>query len=196
MISYARLKLSAMGARFAGANLAWGAAAALVVAVSFAVSPDVRGFIGAALGLLMLGVAESDARRFVAPDAYTAPAFVLGLVDAGRMDGADGVEIAVLGAAFAAGAFLALRWFYRLLRGREGLGLGDVKLAAVAGAWLGASATPIAIELAALAAIAAYLARQRRKGRPLRSTARLPFGAFFAPAIWIVCIFQAWLPPL
>ena len=112
------------------------------------------------------------------------------------MDGAVGVEIAVLGAAFAAGAFLALRWFYRLLRDRDGLGLGDVKLAAVAGAWLGAPATPIAIELAALAAIVAYLARQRRKGRPLRSTARLPFGAFFAPAIWIVCIFQAWLPPL
>lgn len=196
MISYARGKISAIGGRFTGANLAWGAAAALVIATSFAVSPDAHGLVGAALGLLMLGVAEFDARRFVAPDAYTSPALVLGLVDAGGMDGAVGVEIAVLGAAFAAGAFLALRWFYRLLRDRDGLGLGDVKLAAVAGAWLGAPATPIAIELAALAAIVAYWARQRRKGRPLRSTARLPFGAFFAPAIWIVCIFQAWLPPL
>jgi leader peptidase (prepilin peptidase)/N-methyltransferase len=196
VISDARLKISAMGARFAGANLAWGAAAALVVAASFAVSPDAHGFIGAALGLLMLGVAESDARRFVAPDAYTVPAFALGLVDAGLMDGAAGLETAVLGAAFAAGAFYALRWLYRRLRGCEGLGLGDVKLAAVAGAWLGASAAPIAIELAALAAIAAYLARQWRKGQALRSTARLPFGAFFAPAIWIVCMFEAWLPPL
>ena len=197
MISYARRKLfSAIGARFAGANLAWGAAAALVVALSFAVSPDGRGFIGAALGLLMIGVAESDARRFVAPDALTAPAFALGLFDAGRMDGAEGVETAVVSAALAAGALFALRWLYRRWRGREGLGLGDVKLAAVAGAWLGASATPVAIELAALAAIAAYLARQRRKGRPLRSTARLPFGAFFAPAIWIVFVFEAWLPQL
>lgn len=196
MISYARLKLSAIGARCAGANLARGSAAALVVAASFAVSPDMRGLIGAALGLLMLGVAESDARRFVAPDALTAPAFALGLVEAGLTDGAEGVETAVLGAAFAAAAFFALRWLYRRLRGREGLGLGDVKLAAVAGAWLGAAATPVAIDFAALAAIAAYLARQRRKGRALRLTARLPFGAFFAPAIWIVFMFEAWLPQL
>jgi leader peptidase (prepilin peptidase)/N-methyltransferase len=185
-----------MGARLTGANVAWAAAAALVVASSLAVSRDAHGLIGAALGLFMLAVAESDARHFVAPDVFTAPAFALGLIDAGLMAGVDGVETAVLGALFAAGAFFALRWLYRLLRGREGLGLGDVKLAAVAGAWLGASATPAAIELAALAAIVAYLARQRRKGRALRSSARLPFGAFFAPAIWIVWMFEAWLLPL
>lgn len=182
-----------MSARFSVASLAWGAAAALVVALSFAVSPDAHGLIASALGLLMLAVAESDACRFVAPDAFTAPAFALGLVDAGLMDGAEGVETAFLGAAFTAGAFFALRWLYRVLRNREGLGLGDVKLAAVAGAWLGVSAAPAAIELAALAAIAVYLARQRRKGRRLRSTARLPFGAFFAPAIWIVWLIEAWL---
>ena len=40
---------------------------------------------------------------------------------------------------------------YARFRGRQGLGLGDVKLAFVAGAWLDWSMIPIAIQLAAFA---------------------------------------------
>ncbi len=48
---------------------------------------------------------------------------------------------------------------YRRLRGREGIGLGDVKLAGVAGAWLDWQSIPIAVEIAALAALAVCLVR-------------------------------------
>jgi leader peptidase (prepilin peptidase)/N-methyltransferase len=44
---------------------------------------------------------------------------------------------------------------------------------------------PIAIEIAALAALAAYVVRQRKRARVLRAAGRIPFGAFFAPAIWL-----------
>ena len=46
---------------------------------------------------------------------------------------------------------------YRRWRGRDGLGLGDVKLAAVAGAWLGFVTIFAVIELAALSALGAYV---------------------------------------
>ena len=89
------------------------------------------------------------------------------------------VRAAVLGL-----AFLALRALYLRIRGREGIGLGDVKLAAVAGAWLDWPMMPLAVELAALAGLLAYglglLAGRRR----FSAAARLPFGLFFAPAIW------------
>ena len=81
--------------------------------------------------------------------------------------------------------FLALRVAYFGVRGRHGIGLGDVKLAAVAGAWLGWTTIPVAIEIAALAALAVYVVRQFAGGRVMSATARMPFGLFLAPAIWV-----------
>ena len=82
-------------------------------------------------------------------------------------------------------AFFAVRASYRLSRGREGIGLGDVKLAAVAGVWLDWQTIPIAIEIAAVAAIGAYLIVHLYFRRAVGPTTRLPFGLFLAPAIWI-----------
>ena len=53
-----------------------------------------------------------------------------------------------------AAAFFGLWALYRRLRGREGIGLGDVKLAGVAGVWLDWPTIPVAVEIAALAALA------------------------------------------
>jgi leader peptidase (prepilin peptidase)/N-methyltransferase len=47
----------------------------------------------------------------------------------------------------AGGAGLAVRWSFRMLRGREGFGLGDVKLLAVAGLWLGLAPAPMFLVL-------------------------------------------------
>jgi leader peptidase (prepilin peptidase)/N-methyltransferase len=87
--------------------------------------------------------------------------------------------------------FLALRVLYRRLRGREGLGLGDVKLAGVMGAWLGVVTIPIAVEIAALAALAVYGIRHFAAGRPLNAAAKFPFGLFLAPAIWFGWLIEA-----
>ena len=72
---------------------------------------------------------------------------------------------------------------YRLLRGREWLGRGDAKLLAGSGAWLGASALPQVIFLAAALALigAACL---RFAGRRLDAQTALPFGPFLALATW------------
>ena len=71
------------------------------------------------------------------------------------------------------------------------MGFGDVKLAAVAGVWLDWAFLPVAIEIAALSALAVALyARFRDHG--FDPKARLPFGAFFAPAIWICWVLTAW----
>jgi len=166
----------------------WSIAGAVVLLVSFAVAPGLDGALGGALGLIMLGVAAADSRRFIVPNALSGGAFALGICHAAAANPDSGVESALMAlcrAAFAAGLFLLVRIAYRSLRGREGLGLGDVKLAGAAGAWLSLPILPIAIEIAALAALAAYVLRQTKRLRVLRATARVPFGAFFAPAIWL-----------
>ena len=100
-------------------------------------------------------------------------------------DGLAGIGFALLRGAVLALLFYGLREAYRRLRGREGIGLGDVKLAGVAGAWLGWIAMPIAIEIAALAAIAVFAVRHYAAGRPLDAALKFPFGLFLAPSIWL-----------
>lgn len=148
--------------------------------------------MGAALALLMTAIAFIDARSFTIPDELTGIGFTLGSCHEVLLSDGQFVNAFVLAVArgvFLAAAFWALRIGYRWFRGRDGLGLGDVKLAAVAGAWLNTSTMPVAIEMAALSGIAVYVVRQRILNRPLRATGRLPFGAFFAPAIWLAWLF-------
>ncbi len=51
-------------------------------------------------------------------------------------------QLAALGALLNGGIFWALRWGISRLKGREAMGLGDVKLVAVGGLWLGPFALP------------------------------------------------------
>ncbi len=44
---------------------------------------------------------------------------------------------------------------------------------------------PIAIEIAALAAIAVIAVRHYAGGRPLDAALKFPFGLFLAPSIWL-----------
>ena len=161
--------------------------------VSFAVSPNLEGAIGAVLALLMLAIAVSDARHFLVPNVLTAPAFLLGLLFEmvfGAEPIAAAITVCLLRALAAALPFLALMVLYQWLRGRPGLGLGDVKLAAVAGAWLDWFTIAAVIEAAALAALITYAAWRYLLRRPVTATTRLPFGLFFAPAIWLGWIAQ------
>lgn len=157
-------------------------------AASLATSPDLRGAFGAGLALLMLAIAVSDFRRFVVPNVLTATAFILGLIYAGLFDSAPLAAAVLWGIARAAAAalpFLILMLAYEWWRGRPGLGMGDVKLAAVAGIWLDWFTIVAVIELAALAALAAYGVWRYILRRPVDATTPLPFGLFLAPAIWL-----------
>jgi leader peptidase (prepilin peptidase)/N-methyltransferase len=172
--------------------------AAFVVAIGAAVvslllAPGGNGILGAGLAGLMVLIASVDASSYIIPDALTVAGLALALLHAASQNG-DAIAVAAAAAALR-GAVLAflfwsLRVAYRWLRGRDGLGLGDVKLAAVAGAWLSWPAIPVAVDIAAFSGIAIYVVRQYALQRPVRATARLPFGAFFAPAIWLGWLFE------
>jgi leader peptidase (prepilin peptidase) / N-methyltransferase len=182
-----------------GYGLGWRLVGASVFVLSFAIAPGVEGVLGGALGLLMLGVAWADARRFIVPNALSGSALALGLVHAIVQGPDSGFEAALMAfsrAAFAAGLFFLVRIAYRRFRGRDGLGLGDVKLAAAAGAWLSLPMLPVAIEIAAITALTAYVLRQRNRRRVLRAASRVPFGAFLAPAIWFGWVLDTMLPAL
>jgi leader peptidase (prepilin peptidase) / N-methyltransferase len=173
-----------------------GIALSVGVVASVVLVPDSRGAWGAGLAVIMVAIAAVDARRFIIPDELTAAAIALGLAYAAVEDAeiwAQALAWAVLRGAVPALAFLGVRAAYRRWRGLEGIGLGDVKLAGVAGVWLDWPTIPIAIEIAALAALGAYMIRHLYLRRNVRPTTRLPFGLFLAPAIWIAWILEATL---
>jgi len=144
----------------------------------------------AGLGWTLLALAAIDARRFLLPDVLTLPLVPAGLAVAYAaprwpVAPADAAIGAVAG--FAALALIGL--LYRRLRGREGIGLGDAKLLAAAGAWTGwqglASVVLVAAATGLAAAVLAALIRRRR----LDPLARLPFGVFLALGLWLVVLY-------
>ena len=189
-----------LGRRFGRrARLARGAFTIVSVGAALAsiiVSPDARGLAGAGLALLMCAIALYDARHFLIPNTLAAAAFALALAHAAALDPQAPlapIGIALARACVSGGLFLAIRLGYRGWRGRDGLGLGDVKLAAVAGAWLDWFALAVAIEIAVVAALGSYLVRHRLGKRPIRATDALPLGLYLAPAIWVGWFLQVTL---
>jgi leader peptidase (prepilin peptidase)/N-methyltransferase len=160
---------------------------------SLVAAPGWSGAAGAILAGLMLAIAVVDHRRMIIPDELNALAFVAGLSAAGfRAEAAPVIAIlqALVRASLMFALFFGFRACFRALRGLEGMGFGDVKLAAVAGVWLDWAGLPVVVEIAALSALAAALCA-RLRGDGFDPKARLPFGTFFAPAIWICWLLAA-----
>jgi leader peptidase (prepilin peptidase) / N-methyltransferase len=185
--------LTALALRPPGAAITVGVSAGGAVIASLALVPGGDGILGGALALLMLLIAAIDWRHYIIPDELTLSALVLGLAQASilRTGDADALTAALLRGVMAAMVFFVLRATYRYLRGQDGMGLGDVKLAGVAGVWLDWMTLPLAIEIAALTGLVIYAARYRFVRYRMRSTTKVPFGLFFAPSIWISWLLQS-----
>ena len=160
---------------------------ALVSASIFEAATAIASFV---LGTAMLAITVFDARAFRIPDAISIPMIPAGLLAAYTLGASSEtlLEHAAY-AAIAAAAFYGLNFAFRRIRGRDGLGLGDVKLVAVAGAWTGPG-TAIVILAAAVTAIAVVLLSAVRDGREVTRDDAIPFGVFLAPAIWLVWCLQ------
>ncbi len=164
--------------------LKWAVFAALLVVLTVTdlrerILPDVVNFTGLGLGLLLsLFTPPVDgAAGWMAGHLFglSLPLPVLSLADA------------LIGAAAASG----LLWFvaegYFRLRGREGMGLGDVKMMAMAGAFLGLQRAMLTILLGSLlgSVIGSAVIAFRHKGRDFE----LPFGTFLGAGAILVVFF-------
>src|SRR5262245_9807632 len=144
-------------------NVLLGLLAAAAVYVSLISAPGPIGVLAAGLALVMLAIAVIDWRSFIIPDWLNVAGAGLAILHAAAQEPEamlQAVAIAVLRGVALAIIFLALREGYSRFRGRQGLGLGDVKLAFVAGAWLDLIMIPLAIQFAAFAALSMYVLRQ------------------------------------
>ncbi len=158
------------------------AAAAIGAASALAAAPPAAAAV-AALGWALLLLVLLDARHLWLPSAVTWPLAAAGLLATAALDPAALADHAI-GAAAGYLSLALVAAAYRRLRGRVGLGGGDAKLFAAAGAWLGWTALPLVLGSAAVAGLVVALLLHRR----LTLATRLPFGVFLAPAIWICAL--------
>jgi leader peptidase (prepilin peptidase)/N-methyltransferase len=146
------------------------------------------------LAVTMLLIMVIDARIFIIPDWLSLPAIPAGILATLAVFPGPWSELLadrIVAAAVASGFLYAVRHVHWRLRGIEGLGLGDVKLAAVAGAWLGLANLAPTLLLATCGALAAVLIHALKTGSGhLSGTMRVPFGSFIAPAILGMWLWQ------
>ncbi len=131
----------------------------------------------------------------ILPDEITLPGLVLALVYAPFRLDLD-LRQALIGAIAGAGFLLFIYGTYYLLRKKEGLGMGDVTMMLLIGAYLGLRLTFFTLILASFvgAIVGVFIIFFRKKDLQYS----LPFGTFLAPAayfalIWGDPIIQAYL---
>ena len=140
--------------------------------------------IDAVACFLLLGLAVMDAQTMLLPDSFTltglALAFVLRVCAPG-VEGRGHIALqTVVDAAICAAVLLLVLGIYWLVRRRQGVGLGDVKLLAMMGAFMGLALALFAyfVGVVAAAVFAVVLvARKKARGED-----RIPFGSFLAGA--------------
>ncbi len=164
--------------------LKWAVFSAIMIVLVFTdlrerLLPDVVNYTGFALGLaLSVFVKPSDGTALWIANRlfdFPPPAPVLSFADA------------IFGAAIGSGLLWLVSEVYFKLRRREGMGLGDVKMMLMAGAFLGIKRTLLTILtgslLGSVLGIAFIMARRKE------SDYELPFGTFLGLAALLVVFF-------
>ena len=174
--------------RYCGTLIGWFhpmielAALTVGVAVFCADGDGWQGWTDAALGWTLLAASWIDAETFRLPDVLTLPLILAGLL----VTWACQPEALYGHAAAAALGYLSFRLLnaaYRALRHRDGLGQGDAKLLAAAGAWLGLAALPDVVLGAGMIGIGMAVLSMRAGG--LQGDRRIAFGPALALSFFV-----------
>ncbi|MGA2568900.1 MAG: prepilin peptidase [Terracidiphilus sp.] len=170
---------------------------------------------------LLVALAVLDSENLWLPDRLTLPGIGLGLLLAiarGTITAetslgggfstwvhtVPGVVVLFwfMGAVIGGGMLLIIRWIYEMVRGMEGIGLGDVKLMAMLGGWVGIKGALLSFAVALLAGLVLALAW---RGRPPKGDKagpwqlqKLPFGTFLClggiiAGLWGEAIIRAYM---
>jgi leader peptidase (prepilin peptidase)/N-methyltransferase len=160
-------------------------AVALLAATRAGNAIDLMAYCVLGFGLLALG--WIDACHFWLPDCLILPLLLLGLATTFWQNPAALLDHAV-GAALGFGVFAGLDAAYRRWRGRNGLGLGDAKLLALAGAWVGWLPLPLIVLYAALLGLLIAGTLHLAGWRKMTLAMQIPFGTCLAPFIFLADI--------
>lgn len=147
--------------------------------------------VSSVLYLNLFALTLYDIRSFRLPNVLTATLFIIGAIYLWTIP-TNNIADHIIGATIGLILFPALNFFYRRLRGHDGIGLGDAKLLAGLGLWLGWQALPPVLLIASLSgllyALIKFLVAPKNKAQA-NLAQPLPFGAFLCMGGWLAWLF-------
>ena len=180
LVSYAMLRGRCRGC---GLPIAWrypmveAITGVLFGAAALAFGPTRQAVVAAALLAALLAITMIDLERQIIPDTITLPGILAGVL-ANLATGRVSWLESLLGIAVGGGVFMAIALVGSWLAGQDAMGGGDIKLAAMLGAFLGWKVLLFSLFFSALGGgiLAAILMGSGLRGRK----DPLPFGPFLA----------------
>jgi leader peptidase (prepilin peptidase) / N-methyltransferase len=151
----------------------------------------------AVFAAIMIALVFSDLEERILPDEFTLGGTAAGVIFAAFVPVSGGILLlilygaqrhwlvsvldSILAACVCAGSLWAVRGLYEKVRNREGLGLGDVKMGAMIGAFLGVQGALLSLLVGSLLGVIIGLGYTWFTGKDA-STYELPFGSFLGAA--------------
>jgi len=195
------------------ALVVWGLLAGLIwIGLDVALAGQVTGgllLLKLVLLALLTAIAAIDARFGIIPDSLSGMLLLTGALNvllesshAADTLTSSSTELAALrpaleaigwrfaDALIAVLAAIGLRACYRLVRSRDGFGLGDVKFVGAAALWVGLPLLPLMLIIAVLSAFGTILLL-RKQGGKLGGGDAIPFGPHLALGLWLAFLLGA-----
>lgn len=125
---------------------------------------------------ILIALFGIDLEHQILPNTITLPGIAIGLIFS--LIALPGWRSSLIGIVLGGGVLYGIAWAYYLVRREEGLGMGDVKMLAMIGAFLGWKAVLVTLVLSSFsgALLGVALIASHRGGMKLA----LPFGTFLA----------------
>ena len=142
------------------------------------------------LSLAFLIIFFIDLKHFIIPNNLTYPMMILGFVksfDPNLNSLFPNYVNSLIGGFFGYGIIWLIIFFYKVLRNKEGMGLGDAKLLAVIGFWFGWISVPFILFSSSVVALISVMPSLLNKSKKLSS--EIPFGPFIIVGCILYIIF-------
>ena len=142
------------------------------------------------LGLSFIIIFFIDLKHYIIPDSLTFPMMILGFIksfDPNLNSLFPDYINSLIGGLFGYGSIWSIIYFYKVVRKKEGMGLGDAKLLAVIGFWFGWISIPFVIFISSVVALITVTPSLMNKSKKLSS--EIPFGPFIIIGCIVYVIF-------
>ncbi len=168
----------------------------LLSIVSFVTIYLIYGFSFTTLLLIILSLGFIiiffiDLKHFIIPDVITFPLMALGFIKS-FIPTLDPIfpyyVLSLIGGIFGYGIIWGIIFFYKQVKKKEGMGLGDAKLLAVIGFWFGLDAVPFIIFLSSTIALISVTPDLIKKSKKMST--QIPFGPYIIAANLIFLLLE------
>ena len=143
------------------------------------------------LALAFIIIFFIDLKHFIIPNSLTFPLMFIGFVksfDPNLNELFPNYINSLIGGVFGYGIIWAIIFIYKILRNKEGMGLGDAKLLSAIGFWFGWIAIPFIMFLSSVIALISVVPSLLKNSKTMSS--QIPFGPYIILGTLVYLFFE------